>query len=72
MIRLIAIILLFVIFILFWAFCEAIFMRQEMGIDKDKISTMRIDMKKQDDAIRRKQNKIDELEREIRREKRKK
>lgn len=49
----------------------SIFAKARKKGDEAKMETMRNCMKKQDDAIRKKQNRIDELEREARREKRK-
>jgi len=69
--RLSIIILIFVVGILVWAFGEARLITTENEYDKDRIDIMRIASGKQDDVIRKKQNRIDELERDARKEKRK-
>ena len=57
-------------FIVGWLI-KSIFAGKKKRSLEDQIDVMRIASGKQDDAIRRKQNRIDELEREARREKRK-
>ena len=63
--------LIFVVGVLIGAFVMALLAAAGRASDEDRMDAMRVCMKKQDDAIRRKQNRIDELEREARREKRK-
>ena len=63
--------LIFVVGVLIGAFVMALLAAAGRASDEDRMDVMRVCMKKQDDAIRRKQNRIDELEREARREKRK-
>ena len=63
--------LLFVVGVLFGALVAAIFASAGRRGLEDQIDIMRSCSSKQDEAIRQKQNRIDELERDARKEKRK-
>jgi len=62
--------LIFILGVFLGAFVLAILAAAGRTSDEDRMDIMRLAMKKQDDAIRRKQNRIDELERKNRRDKR--
>ena len=65
-------IVIFIVGLLLGTLVTAMFARARSKGDEAKMAIMRNCLKKQDDAIRRKQARIDELEREAKRTERKK